>query len=185
MNFVKLNVPSHPALQALRQQINDEAIIAKVPPCLLAAIVWRETDGKNILQYGADPNTGILPDGTTAGVGLTQITSGVDWSNPKDPTIHGYHLLKESDNLYVSAAYYLAPLMASAARAQRDNPSEFNVSCHGQQVYAIGAGYNGGWGTVQAAMANGTDADSNTTDGYATDLQAKFDSLVSESLANP
>lgn len=155
--------------------VNNEAQIAKVPPCLLAAIMWRETGGTNEYQIG-------MPHAPGCGVGLTQITSNVEWSNPDDPTLDGFHLMKPADNLYVAAAYYLAPLLANAARAQRDVPAAFEASCRGQQVFAVAAGFNAGWGAVQRALAEGVDADRFTTDAYAGDVLVKYEELVTESL---
>jgi len=177
MDYIHFHAPSHPALMQWQSPINNESEIAKIPPCLLAAIVWRETGGVNELQIG-------VPTGPGCGVGLTQITSNVDWSNISDPTYAGYHIYtKPADNLYVAAAYYLAPLLASAARAQRDYPAEFTVSCHGQQVVFVAAGYNAGLGAVQNAMAQGVDVDIFTTNGYAADCLSKYESLVAESHA--
>lgn len=177
MDNVLFNDPSHPALNALRSLINNEAQIAKVAPCLLAAIVARETGGRNVLQEGVAPGPGC-------GVGLCQITAGVDWSNLDVPTFQGYPLLNEADNLYVAGAYFLAPLVASAARVQRDNPHAFEVSCRGQIVYAVAAGYNAGWGEVQKALARGVDCDGGTTDGYAADVLAKYEEFVAASHRN-
>jgi hypothetical protein len=57
-----LNVPWRPALQAYAAQYSAAAEATDlVQPCMLAAIVARET-------------------AAGCGVGLTQITSGVDWT---------------------------------------------------------------------------------------------------------
>ena len=58
---------------------------------MLAAIVCRETGGQNILQIGMAPGPGC-------GVGLTQITSGVDWSVASAPTYPGYGPLLDPPN---------------------------------------------------------------------------------------
>ncbi len=104
MDFVKLNDPSHPELMKYQNDIQYAADQASIPACLLAAIVWRESGGQNIYQIG-------VPHGPGCGVGLTQITAGVDWSNPDDPTFQGYHLMTPSDNLYVSANFFLKGLV--------------------------------------------------------------------------
>lgn len=174
MNFIRFNAPSHPELMQFQEAINAEAIIAGVPPCALAAIVWRETGGQNILQIGVTPGPGC-------GVGLTQITAGVDWSNITAPTLHGYNLMNPADNLYVAAAYYLAPAIAAAARLRRDNRNEFNRFGDGQQLYYAFAAYNAGSGAVQRALANGEDPNTKTTDSYASDTYAKYLALVQES----
>lgn len=183
MDFIKFSDASAPALNALASPINNEAQIAEVPPCFLAAIVARETGGRNVLQDGADPKTGLLPDGTTAGVGLCQITSGVDWSNPADPTYQGYHLLKEDENLYVAGAFFLKGLLASAHRLAVYNPAGFQASCRGQLVYAAAAGYNEGWGAVLKRVAQGVDCDNGTTDGYAHWVYAKYIEFLNASHA--
>lgn len=174
MNDVRFNAPEHPALMAYQNAINGEAEIAKIPPCLLAAIVWRESGGQNILQLGVPPGPGC-------GVGLTQITSGVDWTDIAHPRYQGYDLLDPADNLYVAAAFFLAPLVSQAARAQRDTPAPFALSCKGQIVYAVAAGYNAGWGAVQKAMFRGVDADEYTSNNYAKDVLGKYALLVQES----
>lgn len=166
MNFVRFNDPSAPSLNRLAREINGEAEIAKIPPCLLAAIVNRETGGRNVLQDGMSPGPGC-------GVGLCQITAGVDWKD-SHPRFAGYDLLNESDNLYVAAAYFLAPLIASASRIQRDNPQGFERSCRGQVIYAAAAGYNGGFGMVLDAVAGGYDCDAHTTNGYAADVFSHY-----------
>ena len=176
MNFASFNAPQHPALMAYQHDINGESEISKIPPCLLAAIVWRESGGQNILQEG-------MPPGPGCGVGLTQITAGVDWSNPAQPRFQGYRLLDPADNLYVAAAFFLAPLISQATRAQRDYAASFALSCKNQIIYAVAAGYNAGWGKVAQAMAQGVDCDTLTTNRYATDVLAKYELLVAESVA--
>ncbi len=174
MDFVRFNAPSHPALMAYQHDINGEAEVAKIPPCLLAAIVWRETGGRNELQIGMEPGPGC-------GVGLTQITSGVDWSVPGKPMYQGYALLVPADNLYVAAAFFLAPDLAAAARLQRDNPAGFTAACRDQLVYAAAGAFNAGTGALQQAVAQGVDLDTYTTNDYASDALAKYLTLVAES----
>lgn len=174
MNFVTFNAPSHLELMAYASELNSESTIAKAPPCFIAAIMWRETGGQNIYQRD-------MPHSPGCGVGLTQITSSVDWSNPDDPTLAGFHLMKPADNLYVCAAYYAVPLLSNAERLQRDNPRAFDVSCRGQRAFAAAAGYNAGWGKVLLAIAKGVDADTYTTNNYAADVLAKYETLVEES----
>ena len=85
------------------------------------------------------------------------------------------------DNLYVAAAFFLAPLMSQAARAQRDTPSAFETACRGQIIYAVACGYNAGWGKVRQAMAEGVDCDGFTSNNYAKDVLGKYALLVDES----
>jgi|GEM_PF-5271862 len=176
MDDIRFADPSAPALNALASLINNEAQIAAVPPCFLAAIVARETGGRNILQEG-------MPPGPGCGVGLTQITSGVDWSNPADPMYQGYHLLKEDENLYVAGAYFLKGLLASAQRLAIYNPTGFQACCRGQLVYAAAAGYNEGWGAVLDRVSRGVDVDDGTTDGYAAFVYAKYIEFLNASHA--
>ncbi|MGH7738331.1 MAG: transglycosylase SLT domain-containing protein [Candidatus Tyrphobacter sp.] len=177
MDFVRFNAPSHPALMVYASAVNTEADIAHCPPCLLAAIMWRETGGTNELEIGVPPGPGC-------GVGLCQITSNVTWSSLSDPTYDGYHILtKPADNLYVAAAYYITPNLANAARAQRDNPAAFALACEGQEVMAVAAAYNGGWGIVQRAMDRSVSVDRFDTNGYGADVLRKYITLVSESHA--
>jgi hypothetical protein len=122
-----------------------------------------------------------MPPGDGCGVGLCQITASVDWADLSKPTFQGYDLMNESDNLYVAAAYFLAPLLADAARLQANNPAAFAKSCRGQEVFAVAVGYNGGWGMVQQAVANGVDADGDTTDGYGAAVLAYYEAFVAES----
>jgi len=174
MDFVKFNDPAHPALMQYRNDIQYAADQAGIPACLLAAIVWRESGGQNILQIGMQPGPGC-------GVGLTQITAGVDWSNPNDPTYQGYHLMQPADNLYVAATFFLKGLVQNAQNAEQNNPQAFTASCRGQIVFAAACGYNAGWGAVSAAMQQGVDADTKTTNGYGADVLAKYITLVNDS----
>ena len=174
MDFVTFKSPSHPALDALSSEINAEATIAKIPPCFLAAIVNRETGGRNIYQTG-------MPHAPGCGVGLTQITSGVDWANPDDPTFQGYHLFKPGENLYVAAAFFLAPAIQSALRLERDTPISFSQYGDGQVVYYAAAAYNEGWGAVINRFMAGKDPDGGTTDSYAKDVLATYEAFVAES----
>jgi hypothetical protein len=178
MDFVKFNDPSHPELMKYQSDIVYASGKANIPSCLLAAIVWRESGGQNILQIGMQPGPGC-------GVGLTQITAGVDWSNIKDPMYQGYHLMVPADNLYVAANYFLRGLVQSAQNAESNNPAAFQQSCRGQIIFAAACGYNAGWGAVSAAMNQGVDADTKTTNGYGADVLAKYISLVNDSHNNP
>ena len=177
MNFVDFHSPTHPALNALARTINAEARIAKVPACFLAAIVNRETGGRNIFQTG-------MPLGDGCGVGLTQITSGVVWNKAKmdDPTFEGYHLMDEASNLYVAAAFFIAPLIQSALRLQRDAPVSFDRFGNGQVAYYAAAGYNEGWNAVLSRFDQGIDPDGGTTDNYAKAVAAMYDAFVNEAL---
>lgn len=175
MDSVKFYCPSHPGVNQWASDINNEAEIAGVPPCALAAIVARETGGRNVLQDGmqaGDPE---------CGVGLCQITAGVDWSNLSDPTYQGFHLLKPADNLYVAAAYFLKGCISNALRLQRTDPIKFARFGGGQVLYYAFAAYNEGAGAVNARFARGEDPDGGTTDSYARDVLFTYLSYVAES----
>lgn len=174
MDFVAFADTTIPAIYALRSPINAEAQIAKVPACALAAIVDNESEGRNVLQEG-------MPPGPGAGVGLCQITVGVDWSDLAHPKFHGYDLWDEADNLYVAAAFFLAPAIQSALRLQRDDPTGFARFGDGQVLFYAFAAYNEGWGGVIARYRAGQNPDGSTTDGYAARAILAYNDFVAGS----
>src|SRR5580692_9393946 len=88
-------VPWRPALQQYSALYTEAVEGCKLAdPCMLAAIVAQESGGANILQRGMAPGPGC-------GVGLGQITSGVDWSDPIHPKFQGYDLFDPLQNLHV------------------------------------------------------------------------------------
>lgn len=178
MDLVKFSAPSVPAINQWADAINLACEGTNVPPCLLAAIVARETGGRNILQEG-------MPPGAGCGVGLCQITSGVDWSSIDHPSYDGLALLTPSSNLHVAVYNFLSGLVGSAVAAQASSPVSFAAACRGQVVFAAAAGYNAGWGKVELALSLSVDADQYTTSGedgpYAADVLAKYLAFVAES----
>src|SRR5690348_12706449 len=138
------NVPHLPQLQQYRLLFTKAAMETKlVGPCMLAAIVQRESGGRNILQEGALPGPG-------AGCGLTQITYGVDWTQRAVPCYPGFgRLLDPLTNLRVSASQFLQPALAAFP---------------GNLVAAFAA-YNLGIGGVQEEIAQGLNPDARTTGG--------------------
>ena len=176
MDFVLFAEPGSPGMNQWRSPINAEAQIAKVPPCALAAIVENETGGRYVLQEG-------MPPGPGCGVGLAQITSSVDWSNMAAPTFQGYPLLNPADNLYVAAAYFLAPAIQSALRLQRDDPAGFGRFGGGQVLWYAAAAYNAGWGAVAGLYAQGRSPDGGTTNSYASRFIAAYNDFVATSHA--
>ena len=73
-------------------------------PCMLAAIVDRESGGANVLQRGMIPGPGT-------GAGIAQITFGVQWSGPF-PSYPGYgNLMDPLTNLRVAAHEFLEPAL--------------------------------------------------------------------------
>jgi len=175
MDFIKFAAPAHPALDSFRDAINNEAIIGKVPPCALAAIVMRETGGRNIFQIG-------MPKGDGCGVGLTQITAGVDWANPDDPRYQGYRLLDPQQNLYVAAAYFLSPAIKDCLQL-REQHGQTMARFSNEILYFAFAAYNAGFGAVQSAIENGEDPDSHTTDTYGAGTLAFYQQFVTSSHA--
>ena len=135
------NVPWRAALMAYAPFY--EAAAQKTPrvePCMLAAIVDRETGGRNIFQIG-------MPKGDGCGVGLCQITAGVAWTNPAAPTFQGFALLDPLANLVVAARFFLEPALE---QFPDDHVAAF-------------AAYNLGGGGVQRELQAHEDPDTETT----------------------
>lgn len=174
MDFTKLNIPNHPAIQKYAVSINNQCEAANVPPCALAAIVANETGGQNIFQHG-------MPHSAGCGVGLTQITAGVDWTNPAQPTYHmdghTWALLDTSSNLYVAAKYFIAPAMAEFIQYRIEH-STMPVP---EILYYVFAGFNEGVGAVEWYLRHGEDPDVGTSDHYATRALEYYHTFLSES----
>ena len=175
MDFAVLNC-TQPEVKPWQVQINQEAIRANIPPCFLGAIVWRESNGRNILQEGVRPGPGC-------GVGLTQITWGVDWSIPYRPKFNGYDLLDPNQNLYVSASLFAAPAISEAKQCEESGNPAFEPATNGtgQVLYAAACIYNSGWGGFQKALDQGVDCDQFTTNNYASDVFGKYMTLLAQS----
>jgi hypothetical protein len=132
-----------------------------VDACMLAAIVARESGGQNILQTGMAPGPGC-------GVGLCQITAGVDWSNGAAPAYPGFGSLLDPDvNLRVAAHAFLDPLLSMF-------PSNH---------IAAFAAYNAGPGNVQAELKKGLAPDAWTTGhDYGTDVFTSWINFAAASM---
>jgi hypothetical protein len=184
MDSVAFADKSVPAIFALAASINGEAAYTKVPPCALAAIIANETGGKNELQEGADPATGLLPDGTQCGVGVCQITDGIDqpW-NPKRPTYAGFDLLNPAQNMFVACEYFLAPAIKFAQGLQVADPEKFAQFGDGQVLFYAFAAYNEGEGAVKERFEGGQNPDNGTTDGYAARAMKAYIGFVAASHA--
>ena len=156
------NVPWRPALmryaEGYREAASDTAF---VDPCMLAAIVARETGGQNVYQFG-------VPAGPGCGVGICQITSGVDWSVLSSPSFPGYGPLMNPDvNLQVSAKEFLDPLLRSFP---------------GSHLSAFAA-YNLGAKAVKQELRLGLSPDSWTTHhDYGTDVFTSWITFAAVSL---
>lgn len=113
---------------------------ALTEPCMLAAIVDRESGGENILERGMIPGPGT-------GAGICQITFGTQWSGPF-PSFPGYgNLMDPLTNLRVAAHEFLEP-------ALRKYPNDH---------VAAFAAYNLGIGGVGLELAEHLSPDAWTT----------------------
>ena len=177
MDFVAFNAPSHPSLNALAVSINNQAKAGGVPPCALAAIVANETGGRNVFQEG-------MPHAAGCGVGLCQITSGVNWTDPESPTYladgKSWALLDPSSNLYVAAKYYLAPNIFDLLDDREKHPAQY-AEFSGEILYFAFAAFNAGLGEVISAVRVGHDPDSWTSNHYAQRALNFYKALVKES----
>ena len=141
----QFNIPWRPALQQYAASYSAAVVgCSLVDPCMIAAIVNRETGGRNVLEEGVPPGPG-------AGIGICQITAGpIDWSNMENPIYPGYGaLLDPTVNCTVAAHLFLQPALQA-----------FPGNHH-----AAFAAYNLGIGGVQQEIANGQDPDTYTTNG--------------------
>ena len=164
---------------SLVASVNNQANAdgAKVPPCALAAIVMRESGGQNILQEGVPPGPGC-------GVGLTQITYGVDWSDQTNPTYvyNGtrYEIMQPSPNLYVAAAAFLAPAIAEALDLQQKYGAVM-ASWSTQALFYAYCIYNQGYVTTLDDIQSGVNPDSTTTDDYGSETCNLYQQAVAAS----
>jgi len=177
MDQIEFNSPGHPGVNALRTSINNQAKAAGVPPCALAAVVANETGGQNILQHG-------MPPGPGCGVGLCQITSGVDWTHMDQPTYQAdgraWALLDPSSNLYVAAKYYLAPTIFDLLDDREKHPAQY-AEFSSDILFFVFAAYNAGTGTVISALRAGHNPDGYTTARYAERAMLFYNEFLTES----
>jgi hypothetical protein len=141
-----LNFPWRPDM--MKYQVAIKAAIALTCPratvsqCMLAALIERESNFINGFQTG-------VPRGPGCGVGLTQITAGVNWSNPNDPMYAGLSLLDPHSNLVVCLQSFLIPAINAFPG---DHQAAFDA-------------YNLGARGVKLEQAAGESPDQNTTGG--------------------
>lgn len=178
MDFVAFSDPNTPGIDQWKRSINNQANTSKIPPCALAAVVMRESGGRNVLQAG-------MPPGPGCGVGLTQITSNVNWSNLHAPTYNGtsYNLLDPSSNLYISAEYFLRPAIQECLLLRERYANVMNA-INGDILYFVFAAYNMGFGGVESCILNGHDPDGSTTDNYAQGTLSFYDDFIAASHRN-
>lgn len=133
-------------------------------PCMLAAIVARESGGQNIFQHG-------MPLGAGCGVGICQITYAVDWTNltnPGYPGVPGF-LLDPKTNLYVAAHYFLEPTLEKFPNNH----------------IAAFAAYNLGKDAVQRELIEGLSPDAWTSgNDYGHDVFTNWINFVAASLGH-
>jgi len=180
MDFVDYGEPANPDVNQWATLINTQAAAAAVPPCALAAIVERESSGKNIFQVG-------VPRGPGCGCGLTQITYKVDWTDPAAPTYHlsgqTWPLMDPNSNLHVSATGFLAPAI-NACLFLRKQYGAAMAGFSPEILYFAFAAYNAGFEeAVSSSVKKGIDPDTMTTNNYATGTVAIYHRMVAASTA--
>lgn len=144
-----------PAAREYARLFNDVGILRAFPPLVICAVRLNETaegfppDG---LQDGADPATGLMPNGSNAGHGIMQLTSSwpADWADP------GASIDYATTKFLIPARDYWAPTL------QGDD-----------LVRAIAASYNAGIGGAQLGHDRG-DVDLCTTDRYGARALAHY-----------
>lgn len=175
MDFSRFTT-TDPQLVGLEKYINLEADLEGVPPCMLATVVKIESGGRNIFQENKRRGSGC-------GVGLCQITYGVNWSDPDHPTFNGLELLDPLQNLRASARFFLAPALTMAQALRGEYPEEFEAFGEGQIAYYAFAIYNAGETAVRGQLARSLDPDLVTHDDYAARSMAVFASFVQQAHA--
>jgi Transglycosylase SLT domain len=141
--------------------INTQARAASIPPCLLAAIVQRESGGENILEVGVPPGPGC-------GAGLCQITSGpISWAVLTNPQYkfqgQYWDLLDPSSNLFIAARAFLKPALVNCATLVALCPQTTSKFGNGQLAFYVACSYNAGFSTVTNAVYAGQNPDFVTT----------------------
>lgn len=169
MNFVPFLASADQEVGHLADQINEACRGTVIPPCFLAAIVKRETGGRNILQIGVPPGPGC-------GVGVCQITYAVNWDDPSRPTFAGtggreYDLQLVPDNLACAVVEFLTPLAGQMESLRAHFTQLYGQCAAGQVLKGVAAGYNAGDSAVKAAVLSGQQVDTVTEHGnYASDV---------------
>lgn len=151
-----------PAGFPFKQQIENVCAspARNFPPCLVGAIKMNETglgDDPAALEYGADPETGLLPNGDNAGHGIMQLTSS--WPDP------GW------DNAWTNIAYAVDHFLIPALVAWKDSLQGDDL------VRAIAASYNAGLGKARQGHCEG-DVDKYTTNDYGARALKEYTALA-------
>jgi soluble lytic murein transglycosylase-like protein len=166
MDFVPYRACGNRATDPWADHINAAAQAAGVPPCALAAIVERESNGNPNAKSG---------DG---GWGLCQITSGVDANGVYTPT--GQHMLDPALNLEVAAKCFLASGIKDCLLLRERHGDVMNRFSD-ELLYFAFITYNAGFGTVQGAILNGDDPDRFSTNRYGAGTLALYHNDVAAS----
>jgi len=180
VDYVAFSATADPEVGPLADQINEACSGTSIPPCFLAAIVKRETGGRNIFEIGVPPGPGC-------GVGLCQVTYDVSWTNVDRPTFTGasgrvYDLLSVPDNLACAVVEFLTPLVGQMERLRAVSPTLYGQCAAGQILKGVAAGYNAGEPAVRSAVLTGQQVDTVTEHGnYASDV---FQSYLNFCLAS-
>jgi hypothetical protein len=144
------NVTWHPSLMQYASLYTKAANLSKnVEPCMLAAITNRESGGRNVIQAGTNLTTMLLGDGTRPGVGVCQITAGVDWTDLQSPKFQTFELWDPLSNITVAALFFLQPGLDQFPDNHRAAFDSFNL----------------GGGGVQQELDHGMDKDTLSTGG--------------------
>jgi hypothetical protein len=159
--------------------VNDKASAARVPPCALAAIVSRETGGANVFQTGVPPGPGC-------GVGLCQITFGVQWADVANPTFVlddiVYDLMDPASNLAIAARAFLFPAIVHCEVLRVLCPKTFARFSQEILFFAYCC-YNSGFDTLRNAIYLGENPDLHTTNFYAKDTLRRYHGYIASSHA--
>jgi len=161
--------PDVPAVAQWAEIINSQAATAgdtAFPPCALGAVISRESRGENVLQAGKKPGPGC-------GVGLTQITSGVDWSDLSDPKYRTYRLLDTTSNILVAVRFFLIPALNRCLDLRNEYKAVMETISP-QILYFVFAAYNAGFGTVRRSVMASEDPDRHTTHLYAANTLKRY-----------
>jgi len=178
MDFVSFVVPDGWGndFSDIQNAIRNQAHAALVPSCALAAIVKRESDGRNVVQDG------VPRDSPDCGYGYCQITYGADRSDPNHPTFsydgRSYDLMSADGNLLVAAQAFLAPAISGMLQLR----DAIGMSKMPQEIlYYAFAAYNAGAYRVSQVVRSGGNVDSITTDRYASGTLALYHTAINAS----
>jgi membrane-bound lytic murein transglycosylase MltF len=168
VDFIAYRDPAKPRIDRWRDLINRTAKAAAVPPCALAAIVERESDG--------DPNA----KSTDGGFGLCQITSGVDGRGVFTQT--GAAMFDPASNLETAARFFLVPAISACAKLHESFGHRMDA-ISGDVLFFAFCAYNAGFGAVQHAIGSGVDPDVKTTNRYGAGTLAFYHAALAASHA--